>query len=213
MIDKKISVVRPFGPSIAKLIIPGILINKINQYVNEVIQDKNKQKELDHGHNLAGNVSQEFKLEKEFMQNCGWTKFLSDGTKYWIKQSIEKEITKFEIIESWIVRQFENDYNPIHVHGGHISGVGYLKVPTDFGKPSQENKTENYNGTLQLIHGSKMFLSPSTINITPKVGEFYFFPNYLMHVVYPFMNNKDERRSISFNATIDDKIYDVYGKN
>ena len=147
------------------------------------------------------------------MQNCGWTKFLSTGTRYWIKQSMEKEITKFEIIESWIVRQFENDYNPIHVHGGHISGVGYLKVPTDFGKPSQENKTENYNGTLQLIHGSKMFLSPSTINITPKVGEFYFFPNYLMHVVYPFLNNKDERRSISFNATIDDKIYDVYGRN
>ena len=213
MIDKKISVIRPFGPSIAKLIIPDILINKINQYVDEVMQDKNKQKELDHGHNLAGNVSQEFKLEKEFMQNCGWTKFLSDGTKYWIKQSVEKEITKFEIIESWIVRQFENDYNPIHVHGGHISGVGYLKVPTDFGKPSQESKTENYNGTLQLIHGSKMFLSPSTINITPKVGEFYFFPNYLMHVVYPFLNNKDERRSISFNATIDDKIYDVYGRN
>ena len=52
-----------------------------------------------------------------------------------------------------------------------------------------------------------------SINITPKVGEFYFFPNYLMHVVYPFLNNKDERRSISFNATIDDKIYDVYGKN
>ena len=213
MINKKISVIRPFGPSIAKLIIPDILINKINQYVDEVIQDKNKQKELDHGHNLAGNVSQEFKLEKEFMQNCGWTKFLSNGTRYWIKQSMEKEITKFEIIESWIVRQFENDYNPIHVHGGHISGVGYLKVPTDFGKPSQENKTENYNGALQLIHGSKMFLSPSTINITPKVGEFYFFPNYLMHVVYPFLNNKDERRSISFNATIDDKIYDVYGRN
>ena len=213
MIDKKISVIRPFGPSIAKLIIPDILINKINQYVDEIIQDKNKQKELDHGHNLAGNVSQEFKLEKEFMQNCGWTKFLSDGTKYWIKQSMEKEITKFEIIESWIVRQFENDYNPIHVHGGHISGVGYLKVPTDFGKPLQENKNENYNGTLQLIHGSKMFLSPSTINITPKVGEFYFFPNYLMHVVYPFLNNKDERRSISFNANIDDKIYDVYGRN
>ena len=92
MINKKISVIRPFGPSIAKLIIPDILINKINQYVDEVIQDKNKQKELDHGHNLAGNVSQEFKLEKEFMQNCGWTKFLFDGTKYWIKQ---RDIRKY----------------------------------------------------------------------------------------------------------------------
>ena len=158
MIDKKISVIRPFGPSIAKLIIPDILINKINQYVDEVMQDKNKQKELDHGHNLAGNVSQEFKLEKEFMQNCGWTKFLFDGTKYWIKQSMEKEITKFEIIESWIVRQFENDYNPIHVHGGHISGVGYLKVPTDFGKPSQESKTEKSRAKKAAYLGFKFLI-------------------------------------------------------
>ena len=38
-----------------------------------------------------------------------------------------QEIKKFEIIDSWIVRQFENEYNPAHVHGGHVSGAGYLK--------------------------------------------------------------------------------------
>ena len=56
-----------------------------------------------------------------------------------------------------------------------------------------------------------MFLSPSTFNIKPEVGDFYFFPNYLMHTVYPFKNSNEERRSISFNANIDDEIYNVYG--
>ena len=56
-----------------------------------------------------------------------------------------------------------------------------------------------------------MFLSQSTMNILPKVGDFYFFPNYLMHQVFPFKDSKEERRSISFNAMIDDNIYDVYG--
>ena len=55
-----------------------------------------------------------------------------------------------------------------------------------------------------------MFLSESTFNITPKVGDFYFFPNYLMHTVYPFSNTDEERRSISFNANIDQDIYNVY---
>jgi hypothetical protein len=32
-----------------------------------------------------------------------------------------------------------------------------------------------------------------------------------MHTVYPFSNSKEERRSISFNAKIDDEIYNVYG--
>ena len=58
-----------------------------------------------------------------------------------------------------------------------------------------------------------MFLSPIILNIVPKVGEFYFFPNYLMHGVYPFKNKNSERRSISFNATIDEDIYNVHGKS
>ena len=38
-----------------------------------------------------------------------------------------------------------------------------------------------------------------------------FFPNYLMHTVFPFKDTKEERRSISFNAKIDDNIYNIYG--
>ena len=63
-----------------------------------------------------------------------------------------------------------------------------------------------------MVHGTKMFLSPVMLNIEPKVGDFYFFPNYLMHSVYPFKNEKSERRSISFNALIDNEIYGSIGK-
>ena len=43
----------------------------------------------------------------------------------------------------------------------------------------------------------------------PKVGDFYIFPNYLYHSVNPFYG-PGERRSISFNAFIDDEIYNIY---
>ena len=56
-----------------------------------------------------------------------------------------------------------------------------------------------------------MFLSSSKFEIIPQVGDFYFFQNYLMQTVYPFKDTDEERRSISFNATIDDSIYNVYG--
>ena len=55
-----------------------------------------------------------------------------------------------------------------------------------------------------------MFNCNSTFTIEPKVGDFYFFPNYLMHTVFPFKDTNEERRSISFNANIDDEIYNVY---
>jgi hypothetical protein len=32
----------------------------------------------------------------------------------------------------------------------------------------------------------------------------------MMHTVYPFAGSDEERRSISFNASIDQNIYDVY---
>ena len=206
-------VIRPFGPSIAKVSIPENLIEKLNNYLDQIISNDEKIRLQDHGSKLAGNVSQEFKLEKDFINSSGLKNFLSQNAKEWIKQTVNKEINRCDIIESWIVRQFENEYNPLHSHSGHISGVGYLKVPDNFGETVQKNKSGNFNGHLQLVHGTKMFLSPVMLNIEPKVGDFYFFPNYLMHAVYPFKNKSAERRSISFNALIDQEIYGNIGKS
>ena len=206
-------VIRPFGPSSAKVSIPENLIKELNDYLDQIISNDEKIRLQDHGSKLAGNVSQEFKLEKDFINSSGLKNFLSQNAKEWIKQTVNKEINKCDIIESWIVRQFENEYNPLHSHSGHISGVGYLKVPDNFGETVQKNKSGNFNGHLQLVHGTKMFLSPVMLNIEPKVGDFYFFPNYLMHAVYPFKNKSAERRSISFNALIDQEIYGNIGKS
>lgn len=210
--DNRYEVLRPFGPSVARFTMPAELINTLNEYTDKIISDKKKSKDQDAGNKLAGQVTQEFDLDKEFIISSGLLKFLGNSTTNWIKHSSSMEITKFNILDSWVVRQFKNEYNPTHWHSGHISGVGYLKVPKTLGKTVQANKNTNLNGQLQLIHGSRQFLSQSTIDIVPKVGDFYFFPNYLMHNVFPFAETNDERRSISFNALIDENIYNVYGQ-
>ena len=207
-----IELIKIFGPSILKVNIPKPIIDNLNNYIDKIILDKKKSKELDIGERLVGDVTQEFELEQKIMQESGWGQFLSNCVSKWIELETKNKITKFQILKSWVVRQYENEYNPTHWHSGHISGAGFLKVPSNLGKNKQDKKQISYKGgALQLMHGSRMFLSHSTYNIVPKVGDFYFFPNYLMHHVYPFKNTKEERRSISFNAKIDDKIYDVYG--
>ena len=205
-------IIKRFGPSILKVKIPKKVLNKINNYIENISKNKKKISKLNYGEKLVGDVTQEFKLEKKFMINSGWEKFLKDATTRWIKAETEMNIKRFKILNSWVVRQFENEYNPTHWHSGHISGAGFLKVPRNLGKHVQRKKFKEYRGgSLQLIHGSRMFLSHSTLNIKPVVGDFYIFPNYLMHSVFPFKNTKEERRSISFNALIDQKIYNVYG--
>ena len=207
----QINISKPFGPSVFKVKIPLKIINQINVHIDNIIANKKKQKEFDHGEKLVGDVSQEFRLDEDIMKKTEWANFLKFCINNWIKITLNKEIKKFEILNSWVVRQFKNEYNPTHWHSGHISGAGFLKVPSSFGKHKQNKQTKEYRGgNLQLIHGSKMFLCESTLNIIPKVGDFYFFPNYLMHTVFPFKESDEERRSISLNAKIDDEIYNVY---
>ena len=212
--DKKLQnrIIKTFGPSVLHVKIPTNIIDNLNLYIDGIVGDKEKTQVLNAGNHLIGDVTQEFNLESEFINKSGWYIFLASCVNKWIEFETKKKVTKFEILNSWVVRQFANDYNPTHWHGGHISGAGFLKVPSTFGKHTQDKKGVKYKGgNLQLIHGSRMFLSPSTMNITPSVGDFYFFPNYLMHTVFPFKDTNEERRSISFNAIIDEEIYNVYG--
>ncbi len=204
---------RVLGPAVLRVKIPDKIIKKLNEYIDNTIKNKSKVEKLNYGEKLVGDVTQEFLLEIEFVKSSGWLDFLGNCSKIYTELNEGKKINKFNLLDTWVVRQFKNEYNPTHWHGGHISGAGFLKVPKILGDSVQEKKDINYRGgNLQLIHGSRMFTCPSTYNIIPEVGDFYLFPNYLMHTVFPFKGTDEERRSISFNATIDDEIYNVYGR-
>ena len=168
-----------------------------------------KVKQLNYGDKLAGNVKQELFLETDFMKKIKWAEFLGSACAQWLSDERKIKLRGFEIIKSWIVRQYKNDYNPIHFHSGHVSGVGYLKVPKNVGQTIQKNKKHNLNGKLVLIDGSKKLFCNPTYLITPEVGDFYLFPNYLMHAVYPFSDTEEERRSVSFNAKLDNEAASI----
>ena len=209
MDDYKLNVITPFGPSIAKVKIPEKILKILNDHTDKVTNDKKLYKEMDAGKTLIGNVAQEIFLSQEIIKESGWLSFLANATRTWIKYALNKEITKLNVNNSWIVRQFSNQYNPVHWHSGHISGAGFLKVPSTFGETFQKDK-KNLNGNLVLINGQRSFMCDSKYEIKPKVGDFYIFPHYLMHTVYPFKDTDEERRSISFNAVIDEKTFDVF---
>tara|TARA_B100000427_G_C15340255_1_gene520849 strand:+ start:171 stop:803 length:633 start_codon:yes stop_codon:yes gene_type:complete len=208
MTETVFKISRPFGPPLGLTEMPTSLISKINDFIDEEIKNKKIGAELDHGSKLVGQVKQEIKLPENLIEG-ELLNFFSALTKAYIKNAINKEVKNFRLIASWVIRQFENEYNPPHYHGGHVSGVGYLKLPETFGESIQESKKENSHGNINFIHGSKQFLSTGVVDQRPKLGDCYIFPNYMYHSVNPFFG-KGERRSISFNAYIDEDIYNVY---
>ncbi len=200
-------VISPFGPKIAKLKFSTKLINKINNEVDKILSKKNLLKRLDYSKKLVGQVKQEFQLPKSFITK-NLEKVIFNEVEKYVFQTLGKKVKKISIKNFWIVRQFNNEYNPIHYHDGHISGVGYLKIPKFI---SKNNKKSNIDGTIDFVNGNKMFLSDSIYNHQPKVGDVILFPHYLMHTAYPFKST-GERRSFSFNLEIDSKIANVFSR-
>ncbi len=198
-------ILRPFGPPIGKFSIPNPLVIKINNYIDDLTENNSKT-HIDVGQKLSGQVTQEIFLPEAILKG-ELVGLFAESTKFYLQNTLRKKIKNFELIHCWVVRQFKNEYNPIHWHSGHISAAGWLKLPETFG-PSKQNKKYNPNGKINFIHGSKQFLSNPRIEISPKIGDMCIFPHYLMHEVYPF-NSEGERRSISFNAKIDDELINI----
>ena len=88
MNDKKdydLKVIRPFGPSIARIKMPDELIENLNNYIDKIVLDTNKAENLNHGNKLAGHVTQEFKLENDFVSKNGWWRVETDLRRYRVK--------------------------------------------------------------------------------------------------------------------------------
>ena len=200
-------ILRPFGPKIALLKFSKNLINRLNDEVDRISSQKKLTKKYDYSKRLVGQVKQEIQLPLKFIK-----KYLSREISSYIKKYIKSTTGKFtkmvKIKNLWVVSQFSHEYNPVHYHDGHVSGVGYLKIPKFYNNDKKNLKT---NGTIDFINGNKMFLNDSIFNHDPSVGDVILFPNYLMHTAYPF-TSEGERRSFSFNVEIDNEIANVFKK-
>ena len=138
-------VFNPFGPALAKVKIPKKIINKINLEVDKIIFNKKLLKKNDYSKKVVGQVYQEIRLSDKFT-NKVIKKFLLKNISSYIKKSTNKNTNKITIKNFWVVRQFKNEYNPIHFHDGDISGVGYLKIPKNLTK-NKKNKFKKFLGS------------------------------------------------------------------
>ena len=212
---------RPFGPPIMKFSMPQATINDFNNCI-DLITKNNLSKDLDWSKNLAGKVSEEIAIPDQIMnEHAGFffqaaqtyvtsyhNRCKSDQSDHHIAGLYDEETETFvhKIMSSWFVRSFAGDYNPAHMHpNAHMASFGFLKLP-DWEKEIEHDGADHFgltHGCTQFIFGggsSQHFLR-NTFTIKPKVGDFYLFPAWLTHTVYPFRST-GERRSFAINFAI-----------
>ena len=193
-------ILSPFGPKLGKIKIQSKIISLLNKEVDKIVESKLKIKNSDYSKKVVGQVYQEIQISNKFI-NKYLKKFITKQVSSYLKRSINIKPKKIVIKNLWVVRQFKNEYNPVHFHDGYVSAVGYLMVPKNLTKSKKNLKT---NGTIDFINGTKTYLTNSIHNHIPKTGDMIIFPNNLMHTAYPF-NVDGERRSFSFNIDLDIK--------
>jgi hypothetical protein len=200
--------IMPFGPHIVYSRMPNKIIKSLNKYTDLKIK-RGQTKKLDHSEHLVGKVSQEFRIDQNQIEKVA--DFFNGvfGAYYQFhlqrrNQLINKD-TQINVFYNgaWVVRQFEGEYNPAHIHTEcELSCVGYLQVP-DFSVEEDKETKKHFpsHGNIELIHEGNNQWHQGSIRIKPHVGDFIVFPSYLMHTVYPF-KGEGERRSFSMNISL-----------
>ena len=112
---------------------------------------------------------------------------------------------KIDINSIWVNEMKAGDYNPVHIHQGKLftglSSVMILKLPKDMG-PEIARPDQPMNGRLQILGSASGQFVKADYSPQVKIGDFYVFPYDMRHVVYPFTNKKEKRRTLVCNVDV-----------
>ena len=102
---------------------------------------------------------------------------------------------RFEMGEGpWVNIQVANEFNPLHTHGGDLSGIIFIQIPEEIKNERIESDKEYTS-----LHGCLQFVRNDTlVFVEPKDMGILLFPASLHHMVYPFKSDV-ERVTMSFN--------------
>lgn len=217
---------KPFGPFLMESDCPDFIVDQINNRVDEILSDENLRKENSNfsGEKIPNLLNRDLEnifLEYEFCEEIGLTDYVEYISNEYISESIEEglfgewakenkdvklklqsleEISDKNFADAWVNIYHENDFTPIHDHGGVLSGVMILEFPEEI----NEYPDASPLGKLNFAYGSNNQYEQYEYYPEQYVGKTIIFPNRIPHIYYPHRISGKQRRSLSFNMALDD---------
>jgi len=112
----------------------------------------------------------------------------------------------------WVNVNRYRDFNWPHSHNqAIISGVYYVKTPTDCGHICFQNPTADLMNPWMIRGTDNQYLSDNWW-MPCEAGTIYLFPSFLRHGVQPSQNKTEPRISISFNFLHEGKHFSQKNK-
>ena len=197
------------GQSVLKYQVPLDVYNTINHiYETRYPQLKPANKQL------VGKIEKEHSLFYDGENSNKMTKHnhLPQDILQWFHQKFIhylkwNKVTEYNthLNSVWINTMFEHEYNPVHVHQGMLftglSSVMILKLPQSFGV-EYSSPDSPQNGRLQILGATNGQFANIDYQPNIKERDFFIFPYYMRHCVYPF-NGPGYRRTLAANMDVD----------
>ena len=196
----------------------GWIETKLPKSVMKILQsyiETAKKNPINWNHELAGNISKSLLIEDkdnwffETILTSLISKFMENYPKYLAGMSVLTENAPFYLDKFWVNFQKENEFNPIHDHGGVFSFVIWVKIPTDWREqhalPFNTNSNSPCASDFAFYYTTMLGATERYSYLLEKEMEegMLFFPAKLNHIVYPFYNCDKDRISISGNIRFD----------
>ncbi len=210
--------VAPFSPAIMKATLPSAAVEQLNRLIDQLLAAPDEVSGRDWSRHLAGAVSTELRITDVVRDTPQIAEFLYDvartyayrcdnalmhyGNYSQTEELADKKLT-IEIKEAWVNEMIAGDYNPAHFHQGCLfSSVGFLRLPPDYDAEFAADKArQNTAGCLQFIDSRSAVGVRNLFTVKPAIGDFYLWPSWMLHCVYPF-RSPGVRRSFAVNLAL-----------
>ena len=142
---------------------------------------------------LAPHIKEYIKFETEHKK-----KYYNE-TNQWKWGDLNYSKLNFSIDGIWFNYMTKNEFNPMHLHTGLISGVLMIKVPEEISQEHISIPIESNARCPGMLEWIRTGYGSGFYRKYPVEGEIYLFPSELHHQVYPYASDV-ERITASFNV-------------
>ena len=169
-------------------------------------------KGTDEKKNLAGQINSSYNIPDKndwFFKNTLQQLVLTYRSHFGESALAVNQLHPYYLNRFWVNYQKQNEFNPLHNHGGIYSFVIWMKIPTYYSEQNRNLLAATANAKkiscfeftyTNMLGGVETY----TYELTPEhEGVLVFFPAALKHMVYPFYNCNEDRISISGNIFLD----------
>ncbi|MCE3013329.1 MAG: 2OG-Fe(II) oxygenase family protein [Proteobacteria bacterium] len=194
-----------FGSPLVRYEVDMSMVDELNRVSDFILKNGVIPPKYDYTQLLASAIDLEYKIPFELIEEVKTQleAYALDFHNNFCDKVFNSPTAKTRMLSCWGVSQRPGEWNYLHRHTSQISGVMYLKVPSDMtvGVKPGSGKSKNA-GSICFTEGGGSHYKRSMTTRQPKVGDLYIFPSDLLHTVYPFFGT-EERRSFSFNFAVD----------